>query len=328
MRYFKFRMSAFSALFCVLSLAAPAGATGQFNPVYLGVNVPTMGIVYQNLTWDYTAQNYFTPAIFQDIKSNLTADFIRTGWVPNWVYREPVPWQREDVTMDGACSHGLSVLVIVPPPTYDARGLSDELQNVQGFFARYTLREPGCRIWAEIENEANIDPSTNVQAYASYFEAVAPIIHSHAGVRLITSGTSGVDIGWTATLSRILSSDPSAHPDGYGFHPYGVNPVGIGGAESQEQQATAADPAPVYVTEMGETNSTDLFNGINSAYRFTPFISLYTYKNGPYDTQPPLSQYGLVNNPTLYGTARGAFAYVRSKVSGKAQYRSVNVQRS
>lgn len=312
-----------TATFCILSGSAPVGATGQFNPVYLGVNLPTMGIVYGGYTWSYTQQNYFTPAIFQDIKSNLTADFIRTDWVPNWVYGEPVRWQREDVTMDGACSHGLGVLVIVPPPSYDSRGINDELQIVQAFFARYTLREPGCRIWAEIENEA--DRFYSVQQYAAYYEQVVPIIRQYKayGIRIITSGTSGLDIPWTGTLSKMLSSDSAAHVDGYGFHPYGVNPVGVGGAASQEQQATAADPAPVYITEMGETTTTDLFNAINSAYRFVPFISLYTYKNGPNDPPP---SYGLVNNTALYNTAKNAFAYVRAQVKGQAQHRLLNVR--
>ncbi len=138
-----------------------------------GVELPTMGIVFWQYGHDYnwTYQNYFTPAIMSDIKNNLRANYIRTGWIPDWFYNnEGASWQREDNVMDNACAAGLGVNVIVPPPYNDSRGEADAIANVQAFFTRYTKREPGCVIWAEVENEANIDPNTTFASYVSYYE--------------------------------------------------------------------------------------------------------------------------------------------------------------
>jgi hypothetical protein len=273
-----------------------------------------MGIVWwqQGHDWNWTYQNYFSPSVMADIKNNLHATYIRTGWIPNWVYSEPVPWQREDSTMDNACAAGLFVHIIVPPPYNDSRGMSDWLSNVQAFFARYTQRDPGCLWVAEVMNEANIDSHLTLASYASDYEQVAPIIAKYdsgavqGGVRwgVITSGTSGEDLSWTRGLYSDLQSARSP-VNGYSFHPYGV-------AVNQMAQAVWAEdgadnnPFSTWVTEICETDATSLYNTIVNLDRWTPEITIYTYKPGPGDA----GTCGLANNPSLYSAVQQGFAYV------------------
>jgi hypothetical protein len=271
----------------------------------VGINVPTMGIVYwaAGHNWRWTLANYFSAAVMGEIKNALHADYVRTGFIPDWVNRERPKWLHEDRVMDDACRAGLGVMVIVPIGD-DKLGAGDLAATVGEFFTRYAAREKNCKLVAEIGNEDNL--ITSPQAYAATFNSLAPGIRKR-GVPVITSGTSELDVRWVRAVSGLIA--PPA-PDGYGFHPYDVPPVRM-----QMDIATIAaavaihDPSRISITEYGSSDATTLSNAILTLDS-QPAITVYEYRCQPNGES---CKYALKDNPALFEAVARAFASVRER---------------
>ena len=210
-------------------------------------------------------------------------------------------------------------MIIVPGINNDGVSEADLVSNVKEFFARYTQREPGCLRYAEVVNEANLAVSGygSPAPYASYYEKAAPIPKSY-GIEVITSGTSGEDLTWTTDLSSLLQNAQVTPPvNGFGFHPYGVPPSEMVNATTAMRSAAGTSTwytgqcaaTCIFVTEIGETNPTALYNTIVNLAWATPTVTIYEYKEQPGDN----TEYGLVDHPSLYSAVKDAWAYVRSQ---------------
>ncbi len=277
----------------------------------LGVEIPTLG----GAKWGAVQRRYVNPQTMQDIRENLHATYVRTGWIPDRLRFEKIRWYREDSGMDIICGSGLRLMVIVPGPKEDVKLGQDLVDNVREFFARYTKREPGCIRYAELANEADlpINGFAAVTDYAPYYQRVAPVVASF-GIDVITSGVSGEDRPWTAALAAILNgARPPAPLSGYGFHPYGVAPSRM--ADATLAIRTAAGPLPngtlptVYVTEIGQSKPRDLYQTIVNLAPVTPAITVYEYLAQPGEDP----QYGLKDNPDLYRAMQSAWEFIHSR---------------
>lgn len=243
----------------------------------------------------------------QDIRDNLHASYVRTGWIPSRLRFEVYRWRREDDGMDVICDAGLHVMAIVPSPKDDDRGETDLLDSVREFFARYERRDPGCIRYAEISNEADLPVNrfADVGAYAAYYAKAAPIVASF-GVPVITSGVSGKDLPWTFALAGLLRG-VNAPVSGYGFHPYGVTISDLASATLAMARAAGALPngtlPNVYVTEIGQSNARDLYATIVNLARATPALTIYEYQAQPGEDP----RYGLKDNPALYAAVQRAW---------------------
>lgn len=284
-------------------------------PALLGVELPTLG---GGDWWSFTRKQYFTPENLADVRNNLHATYVRTGWIPGRLQFEKFRWRREDDGMKLVCGSGLQMMIIVPSPKDDdGEGESSLLDNVREFFARYTASEPGCIRYAEVGNESDLPENgfTNVGAYAAYYRKVAPIVASF-GIPVITSGVSGKDVPWTFALARLLHGH-DAPVSGYGFHPYGIPASGM--ADATLAVANAADVAgdgsvpTVYVTEIGKSDANELYNTILNLAFITPTITIYEYRAQPNED----ARYGLKNNPALYRAVQRAWETLHpSRTSG------------
>lgn len=246
----------------------------------------------------------------QDIRDNLHATYVRTGWIPDGMVFETHRWRREDEGLDAICGAGLHAMIIVPSLRDDKKGEDDLVANVAEFFSRYTRREFGCLRYAEIANEADLRASgfADVKAYAEFYMRVAPTIAGF-GVKVITSGTSGSDLPWTFTLASMLrSADPSPPVSGFGFHPYGVPPALMPRALNEMRAAIGVGRdgslPEVYVTEIGQERAADLYQTIVNLAPITPTITIYEYMAQPKENP----EYGLKNNPALYEAVQQALA--------------------
>lgn len=304
-----------AALLVTPAAGAPQTAAEPARPAAplaeLGIELPTIG------GWHWFTSirgRFFTPAVMADIRDNLHATYVRTGWIPDQFKFETIAWRREDEAMDAICQSGLKTMIIVPTPRNDSKGLEDLVQDVRDFFARYTQREPGCIRYAEITNEADLPKSgfADVRQYAAYYQQVAPEVASF-GIPVITSGTSGKDLPWTAELATILRGARPAQPvSGYGFHPYGVAPGAMAAATLEMRRAAAAPGAEslptVYVTEIAQQRADDLYKTIVGLARATPAITIYEYL--PQTGEDPI--YGLKDNPARYAAVQRAWADLHS----------------
>ncbi|MGA8534010.1 MAG: hypothetical protein WB615_07880 [Candidatus Tumulicola sp.] len=302
----------------VFALLPRTGGTQQQPPAQrqslptaeLGVELPTLG---GGDWWSFAHKKYFTPEIMQDIRDNLHATYVRTGWIPGRLNFETIRWHREDDGIDAICGAGLRLMIIVPSPTGDGQGIDDLVDNVREFFGRYTARNAGCIRYAEVANEADLAANhfADVSSYASYYERVAPVIAAF-GVDVITSGVSGEDRPWTAALAGILGGARPALPvSGYGFHPYGVAPSRMADATLAIRRAAGMPNGSlptVYVTEIGQAKAGDLYATIVNLAHATPAITIYEY--AAQKGEDP--QYGLKNNPALYRAVREAWDYLHS----------------
>ncbi|MGB8965728.1 MAG: hypothetical protein WCB99_08820 [Candidatus Cybelea sp.] len=299
-------------------LAALAVSTAAGNPqtqatpapgiAELGVALPAVG----GRRWPRILKNYYNPAVMEDIRDNLHATYVRTGWIPDGLAWETHRWRREDQGLDAICSAGLRVMIIVPPPQDDKKGEEDLAANITEFFARYTAREFGCLRWAEIANEADLRANgfADVKEYAAFYQRIAPTVAGF-GVKVITTGTSGSDLPWTITLASLLrQAEPSPPVSGFGFHPYGVLPAYLPRAMSEMRVAvglTADGTVPkVYVTEIGQQRPADLYQTIVNLAHLTPTITIYEYLAQPNESP----EYGLKNNPALYEAVQRAWATI------------------
>lgn len=290
-------------LSAVTAPAARSAAVERPAIAQVGINLPTMGIVYwpAGHDWRWTVANYFSAAVMNEIKDTLHADYVRTGFIPDWLNRERPRWLREDRVMDDACRAGLGVMVIVPTGG-DKLGSDDMVSTVGAFFTRYAARERNCKLLAEIGNEDNLTMSP--QAYATLFQSVAPEIRK-AGVPVITSGTSELDVRWARSVSRAIAP---FLPDGYGFHPYGVPP-----RRMQADIATMAaaigvqELSRIYITEYGSGDAATLSNAILTLDT-QPAVTVYEYRCQPSDET---CEYGLKDNPALFDAVARTFASVR-----------------
>jgi hypothetical protein len=280
-------------------------------PAQLGVELPTLG---GGNWWSFTRRKYVNAQTMQDIRDNLHATYVRTGWIPGRLRFEKFRWRREDDGMDIICSSGLRVMVILPGPNDDGKDTEDAIDNIREFFARYTGREPGCIRYAEVANEADLRANgfADVKAYASYYQRVAPIVGAY-GITIITTGVSGEDRPWTAALAAFLKAQtPSIPVSGYGFHPYGVPPSAM--AEATLAMREAAGPLPngslpqVYVTEIGQMTAADLYATIVNLAEATPAITVYEYLAQPGEDP----RYGLKNNPRLYAAVQSAWEHLHN----------------
>jgi hypothetical protein len=301
---------ALAALTAFVVLLAPAGGRAQpANQSLPSQQSAELGVEFPSLS----RLKYYTRAAIDDIRDNLHASYVRTGWLPNWVRRDRIPWAREDDAMRRLCRNGLDVMIITPGPDGDAKGEDDLYRNIAQFFARYSRRNPGCIRYAELANEADLPQNgfADVQAYARYYERVAPIVARH-GIPVLTSGTSGKDLPWTLALAKILhDASPRPPVDGFGFHPYGVSPANMAEAVREMHDAAVqgyggAGAPPVYVTEIGEKNPADLYHTIVNLAHVTPAITLFEYDAQPEDE----SGYALKSNPALYHAAQEAWRRV------------------
>jgi hypothetical protein len=302
----------------MLALLPRAGGSqerpaGSLDPptAQLGIELPTLG----GAKWGATRREYVNPATMKDIRDNLHATYVRTGWIPGRLNFEKIRWYREDNGMDIICSSGLWMMIIIPSLKDDRKGEQDLVDNVREFFARYTVREFGCIRYAEIVNEADLRANgfADVREYASYYQRVAPTIASF-GVDVITSGVSGEDRPWTAGLAAILTDAKANAPiSGYGFHPYGVPPSRMADATLAMREAAGVLPngtlPDVFVTEIGQPNASDLYQTIVNLAHATPTITIYEYRAQPGED----AQYGLKNHPALYKAVQSAWEYVQSR---------------
>ncbi len=304
-----------AAALCVAALVVvPRAAVPQAQAQTPAARVAELGVELPSIGgWKWftiTRDRYFSPEVLADIRDNLHATYVRTGWIPNQFVFEKVRWYREDQAMDAICGAGLKTMIIVPGPREDKKGEQDLVDNVREFFARYTQRESGCVRYAEILNEADLPKNgfDDVQSYAAYYQRVAPIVASF-GIPVITSGTSGKDLPWTAALAANLrASRPRPPVSGYGFHPYGVQPDDVAQAvlEVRRVAGTPAggSPPPVYVTEIGQERPADLYATIIHLAHATPTITIYEYLAQP--NEDP--KYGLKDNPALYRAVQRAWS--------------------
>jgi hypothetical protein len=261
-------------------------------------------------------REFYTNAAMLDIRDNLHASYIRTGWFPNWFKREKIPWSREDRSMHQICASGLKVMVLVPSPNDDTDGTDDLVDEIGVFFKRYARRQAGCIRYAEVANEADLPKNgfANVDAYAAFYARVAPIVAQY-GVDVITSGTSGKDLPWTFGLASTLrNANPPQPVSGFGFHPYGVAPTEMASALLAMRQSAGvrADGTlpDVYVTELGLKNGSDLYDAIVNLAYVTPAITIFEY-----DTQPGAeSSYTLESNPPLYEAVQRAWQHLHGSV--------------
>lgn len=295
------------------ALALVAGTTAPARPqsaapitiAQLGIELPTLG----GAQWfTIVKRRYYSAAVMRDIRDDLHATYVRTGWVPSRFNTERIRWYREDQGMDAICSAGLKTMIIVPSLHDDKLGVDDLVANVREFFERYERREFGCIQYAEIVNEADLPHNgfSDVTQYADYYRRVAPIVAAF-GVTVVTSGTSGKDLPWTWALARLLRTPPAVVPDGYGYHPYGVPPALM--ADSVREVARAAMGADgsvpnVYVTEIGERDPNDLYAAIVQLAHVTPAITIYEYLAQPGEDP----EFGLKNDPRRYDAVRRAWA--------------------
>jgi hypothetical protein len=290
------------------SQPAPRGGPMPAPIAALGIALPAVG----GWHWFGMQKKYFTPAVMQDIRDNLHASFVRTGWIPDWFKFEDHRWHREDLGLDAICSSGLHAMILVPSPKNDAKGEDDLVSNVGEFFARYAKREFGCLRYAEIVNEADLPANgfTDVNDYARFYERVAPMI-SAFGIAVITSGTSGKDRPWTIALASLLrGASPSPPVNGYGFHPYGIPPSDMASAVAEMRASagitSAGTLADVYVTEIGFTDPAALYATIVSLAHATPAITIYEYMALPNEN----ASYALKENPALYAAVQKAWSAV------------------
>ena len=219
--------------------------------------------------------------------------------------------------MDDACAAGLNVLVIVPAG-YDRLGL-DDLRDVREFFARYTAREPGCGLLAEIGNEENLTAAP--AEYAAVFEALAPgdPCGRHAGrygghVRSRYGGR---------TTSR-PRSPPGAPPHcsraELARYPPRSDCTRTESLPSDalrrrsDRRTTRGTPRGIDVTEYGAADAATLSDAI-FALDAQPLETIYEYRCQPTDDS---CKYGLKDNPPLYDAVAGAFAYVKTQFAARA----------
>ncbi len=295
------------ALLGATALAARSAPAERPVIAQLGINLPTMGIVYwaSGRNWRWSVANYFSPAVMSEIKNTLHADYVRTGFIPDWVHRERPAWQREDRVMDDACHAGLGVMVIVPTGN-DKLGTDDLAVTAGTFFTRYTVREKNCKLVAEIGNEDNLTKSP--QAYAAIFESEAPEIRK-LGVPVIASGTSELDVRWTRAVSALIGP---VLPDGFGFHPYDVPPGRMQGDIATMSLAIAGkELSRIYITEYGSGEAATLTTAILTLDT-QPAVTVYEYRCQPSDET---CKYGLKDNPASYDAVARAFASVRDRRS-------------
>lgn len=286
------------------SLAATPAPSPTAPIAQLGVEIPTLG---GGNWWTVTRKRYISPATMQDIRDNLHASYVRTGWIPARLRFERYRWRREDDGMDVICNAGLHVMVILPSPKDDAAGSDELVANVREFFARYTQRNPGCIRFAEIANEADLRENhfADVDAYAAYYAKVAPIAASFQ-IPAITSGVSGKDLPWTYALAQLLRK-AGVPVSGFGFHPYGVAVADLAAATLDVARAAAPPhglPPNVYVTEIGQSNARDLYQTIVNLAAVTPALTIYEYAAQPGED----ARYGLKNNPALYAAVQRAWS--------------------
>lgn len=301
------RALAVALLFGPAATSAAAPQTASPLPIAdLGFELPTLG----GAQWfTVTRARYYSADVMRDIRDNLHATYVRTGWIPNRFGTEKVRWYREDQGMDAICTAGLKAMIIVPAPRDDKKGEDDLVDNVREFFARYTAREFGCLRYAEIVNEADLPHNgfADVTQYAAFYRRVAPVVAAF-GVTVITSGTSGKDLPWTWTLANLLRMPPAVPVDGYGYHPYGVPPPQL--AESVREVGRAAGVLAngtlptVYVTEIGEQHPDDLYAAIVRLAHVTPTITIYEYL--PQAGEDP--GYGVKSDTARYDAVRRAWA--------------------
>jgi hypothetical protein len=289
-----------AAALLVLAAAVPAPCDTGTQPVaQLGVEFPPLARL-----------RYYTHSAIVDIRDNLHASFVRTGWVPDWFKYEKLPWTREDEAMHRLCGAGLKVMVITPSPNDDARGEHDLIDNIREFFSRYDRLDPHCVAYAELANEADLPRNgfADVKAYARYYEMVAPIAAEH-GAKVITSGTSGKDLPWIFALGSILrDARPQPPVDGIGFHPYGVASHDVVSASLEMRKAAGtfdenATLPSAYITELGRKNAADLYACIVALARVTPALTVFEYETQPDDE----IGFGLKNNPALYDAVKRAW---------------------
>jgi hypothetical protein len=316
-------MSAKSELIFAVAFAGvilvPAAAGSQARPqatatpriAEIGIALPAVG----GRRWAPTFKKFFNAAVMHDIRDNLHATYVRTGWRPDALLFEPDNrWHREDQGLDAICSAGLHAMIIVPSPRDDKEGDDHLIANTAEFFSRYTKREAGCLRYAEIANEADLRASgfNDVKEYAAFYMRVAPAI-AGLGVKVITTGTSGSDLPWTETLAAILrNAEPSPPVNGFGFHPYGVLPALLPHELSQMRAAVgvAGDGSipEVYITEIGQKRADDLYQTIVNLAPLTPAITIYEYMAQPKEDP----EYALKNNPALYEAVQRAWATITS----------------
>lgn len=283
------------------------GATAE-----IGIELPTLGGVHW---FNETKPRYYTAEVMRDIRDNLHAAYVRTGWIPGRLHYEKIRWYREDQGMDAICSAGLKAMIIVPSPPED-RPDDALVANVHEFFARYTQREAGCIQYAEVANEADLPHNgfSNVTYYAQYYRRIAPILAAF-GLTVITSGTSGKDLPWTWALARLLQAPPAAVVGGYGYHPYGVPPAQMAATVGEVARAAGARAdgtlTPVYVTEIGEQNPIALYEAIVELAHVTPAITIYEYLPQPGEDPG----YGLKSDPARYDAVRRAWATLHTGAS-------------
>jgi hypothetical protein len=211
-------------------------------------------------------------------------------------------------------------MVIIPQPSY-ASSWTDLLNSVNAFFGRYTQREVGCLMWAEVWNEANDLSGMTASTYATDYEAIAPIVNAY-GVQLITSGVSYPTVAgfesWTSTVEQAITAAGSP-VRGYGVHPYNFAPTSMATVVADVASAAATTDRFVWVTEIGEDLSddsnaaADLTTLINNLAQATPSITIYEYKSQPGEST---TGWGLVDNPTMYAAVASAFGTIATLRSG------------
>lgn len=214
-----------------------------------------------------------------DMRKNLGVTTIRTDYSPT---------QFSYGWVANAIAAGLKMVMITP---YLAIGAPFDPTGYAAICAQGAAQFPG-QTW-EIMNEPDNEVPLNEQQitpaqYVTLVQAVVPAIRAaDPTAKIITGGTSGLDMGW---LTAIAAAYPLV--DGVGVHPYGIAPNGMAQAIAQAQSVTGGKP--VYLSEWGlaAPPSGSIATAVSSAKGRTPLFVYYEYR-----TQPGEPSFGLVGTP-------------------------------
>lgn len=330
---------------------------GLSSSTVIGVNLPAIQSEYTTSTcvnangvtkqWTYANCSYdafYSPAVMNDIKNNLGADYVRLGFIPDWMGANGNAAETcngatttttaasrfciEDKVLQNACNAGLNVLILTQ--LYSPNGNQENTDSntiITQFFNEMTNHYPGCIKWAELGNEADLDVAPlngDMGAYATYYEEVASHVESHTEISLITAGTSGVNVQWVKNVGYyVIMPPPDSRPrvDGIGVNPYGTAPADMASAmASQISTLPGRFPNPLcnnatcpYATEVGETSAGDLIQSVENLDKNTPIITVYNYHAVPGDLNPNMALKNVAGTKTgLYSAYVTAANYVHS----------------
>jgi hypothetical protein len=319
------------------------------GPTTFGLDIPIMDIqapcsskTVSTITsigeeWQCMFSTYYPESIFADIRNNLNALFVRTGWSYGEYLADGATTYNSavDTIIGRACKHGLGTLLIIyPPSSVTPQSIENETIAVESALQEDETANPGCIFWTELDNEPNLLKDKAIHAdlslYEEWYENLAPTLTDELELPVITGGTSGFDSGncpapgpsgppgdgqeicgkiWVYWLSQAFEP-PSVRPpvDCYGFHPYDAVGEMVYAMQIMDGAPTGL-PRPICVTEIGNSTASTLETIIGNLDTLTPLLSVYEYEQ----TDGETGNLWLVSYPdrtqtALYAAVQAAFA--------------------